>query len=416
MASTGFGEWNGRALAKPNFGAFLSYGFRPFFLGAALYAVMLMTVWLIWIAGVSHGYSADWLPVLSSPFAWHAHELVFGFAVAAVAGFLLTAVPNWTGALPVSGMPLAVLFCIWLAGRVTMMLSVAFPAWVPAAVDLVFLPALASVAARQLFVKPSLRNSVFLLLLAVMITGNVLYHGRASGIISVDPLLGPHLGLWTLVVMLTIIGGRVIPSFTHNWININASGSPFPKRIGKLDSLSVGLVVLTGLTFLFELPSILVVPIALAAAACNGVRLWLWRGIAARKEPIVWILHVAYFWIICGLVLIAASQLTVAVAPSLAYHAFGAGAAGTMILAIMTRASLGHTGRPIRAARPIVAAYVCVTLAAAVRVFVPLVLPQAAHLALTFAAFAWIAAYAIFLLVYSVILTTPRVHMKTSGG
>lgn len=413
MAVAGFWQLGNRSgMGRPNLDAFLSYGFRPFFLGAALYAVVLMAVWLVFIAATTLGRPTDWLPVSGSQFAWHAHELVYGFAGAAIAGFLLTAVPNWTGALPISGRPLGALFLIWLAGRLTMMASAALPAWLPAACDLVFLPALGGVAARQLLVKPSARNAVFLALLALMFAGNVSYHASVSNIVAVDPLSGPHLALWTIVVMMTIIGGRIIPSFTHNWININAPGEALPRRFAKLDVLSILAAAGTGAAVLAGAPKPWVVAVAAIAAVANGLRLAFWRGIITRREPIVWILHVGYAWIVCGLALTAAAHVAGSIAQTLAYHAFGTGAASTMILAIMTRASLGHTGRPIKAARPIIWAYVCVTLAASARVFIPLVAPQATPLALAIAAVAWIAAFAAFLVVYLPILTTPRVHTK----
>lgn len=416
MAATGIWQSHGSTVARPNIEAFLSYGFRPFFLGSAAYAVLLMAVWIAWATATSRGFSGDWLPIAGSPYAWHAHELVFGFAGAAIAGFLLTAVPNWTGALPISGPPLGLLFGIWMAGRLVMIASGILASWIPAAVDLAFLPALASVAARQLFVKPSLRNSIFLVLLAVMVSGNALYHATASGLVDLDPLLGPHLALWTLVVMMTIIGGRVIPSFTHNWIYINAPGTPFPRRIAKLDMLAIISVAVTGLGVFFNTAPAWGGTAAIVAAAVNGVRLYLWRGMAARSEPIVWILHAGYFWIVCGLSLVAVALLTNSIALSLAYHAFGAGAAGTMILAIMTRASLGHTGRPIRASWPVVGAYSCVIGAASLRIFVPLLAPRFTAIALTLAGFAWIAAFVIFLIVYARILTTNRVHTKLSAN
>jgi uncharacterized protein involved in response to NO len=212
--------------------------------------------------------------------------------------------------------------------------------------------------------------------------------------------------------MMTIIGGRIIPSFTHNWINVNAPGEAFPKRLAPLDAISIASVAAAGIAVLAEAPPHAIAALAMIAAAANGLRLWLWRGLATRKEPIVWILHVGYAWIVCGLALTAAAHLTGGIAQSLAYHAFGAGASGTMILAIMTRASLGHTGRPIKAAPAVVWAYACITIAAASRIFLPMTVPQQGSAALILAALAWIAAFAIFTRVYFPILTTPRVHTK----
>ncbi len=176
-----FKETRAPNLQRPSFDAFFSYAFRPFFLGAAVFAALMMSVWLAFVATSLNGFAGNWLPVAGSPFAWHAHEMIFGFSAAAIAGFLLTAVPNWTGALPISGAPLIVLFAAWLAGRVGMAVSGLLPYGMAATLDLMFLPMLGAAAARQLFVKPAARNLVFLLLVAAMTLGNVIFHLGTAG-------------------------------------------------------------------------------------------------------------------------------------------------------------------------------------------------------------------------------------------
>lgn len=401
--------------ARPSLEAFFSYGFRPFFLGAAIHTAVLTTVWLTWIVGTASGDTAAWLPVAGSPFAWHAHEMIYGFASAAIAGFLLTAVPNWTGALPLSGAPLVVLWVVWVAGRIAMAFSALLPAYAAGAVDIAFLPLLAAFAGRQLFVKPALKNLVFLAILLLLALGNAAYHLAANESLPFDSLALMRVALLMVAVMISIIGGRIVPAFTHNWLHLNEAPGPMPRRIGALDVASVLSIAFCALLQATAAPPTALGAAALLAAGLNGLRLFFWRGLATRREPIVWILHVAYAWIVIGLALLAASVLTDRVPASLAVHAFGTGAAGTMIMAVMSRASLGHTGRPLVAPPAVVWAYCLVTAAAVVRVFGPLILPTHVTLALVAAALAWIAAYGLFAAVYAPILTTPRVRMKAAA-
>lgn len=401
--------------ARPSLEALFSYGFRPFFLGAAVFTVLWMCVWLVFVGSLAAGLSTDWLPVAGSPFAWHAHEMVFGFAAAAIAGFLLTAVPNWTGALPLSGSPLVILFLTWLAGRLAMALSGVLPYLLAAGIDVLFLPLLGAFAAQQLFVKPAARNLVFLLLLAAMTLSNVLFHLGTAGRIEFDPLAAARNAMLVVAVMIAIIGGRIIPAFTHNWIHLKRAGSALPRRVAWLDAASVLSIVLFATLTFAGLPEMWLGATAAVAAGLNGARLWLWRGWTTRSEPIVWVLHLGYAWIVVGLGLSAASAFQLGVPGSLASHAIGTGAAGTMIMAVMSRASLGHTGRPLVAPRPIVWAYLLLTLSAVLRVAGPLLVPAHQGPMLAAAALAWIAAFALFVVVYAPILTTPRVHTKLAA-
>lgn len=390
--------------------ALFSYGFRPFFLGAGAHAVLAMAVWIAWI------WTQDpaWATSRGSPFAWHAHEMVFGFGVAAVAGFLLTAVPNWTGALPLSGRPLMLLFAVWLAGRVAMNASGVLPGSLVATIDLAFVPLLGVLAARQLLVKPAPRNFIFLVLLAALTACNAAYHLAASGMISSDEMAGVRLGLMLLVLMIAIVGGRIVPAFTHNWLHLNAPASDMPRRYPLLDAVAIASVALFILLQIIPAPAALSGSLALAASVANGARLLLWRGLAAWRAPIVWILHLGYAWLVVGLAMAGAAAFSTQVPSATAAHAFGTGAVGTMVLAVMTRASLGHTGRPIVAARLIVWAYGLITLAAVLRTFGVLLAPAHYKEILVAAGLAWIAAFAVFVSVYAPILVGPRVTSKGS--
>lgn len=401
--------------ARPSFDAFFSYGFRPFFLGAAAYAVFAMLLWIGWIASVAVGWPQSWLPVAGSPFAWHAHEIVFGFAAAAIGGFLLTAVPNWTGALPLSGPPLIVLFAVWLAGRVAMGLSGLVPYPLVIIVDGAFLPLLGAFAAVQLFTRPAARNLVFLAMIVAMMVSNVFSHLGNGGYLDVDPMAAIRAAMLIVIVMIAVIGGRIIPAFTHNWLNGQRPPVPMPRRVFWLDMTALVSLVVFVLFDAVGAGWALVGTAASVAAIANGARLVLWRGFATRAEPIVWVLHVGYGWIVIGLVLAALSAFTNEVPAAVVSHAFGTGAIGTMILAVMSRASLGHTGRRLVAPRAIVATYYLVTLAAVLRVVAPLLPSELYSPMLLAAGLAWAASFLAFTLVYAPILTTPRVHMKLSS-
>ena len=401
--------------ARPSLDAFFSYGFRPFFLGAAAYAVFAMLLWIGWIASVAGGLPQNWLPVAGSPFAWHAHEIVFGFAAAAIGGFLLTAVPNWTGALPLSGPPLVVLFAVWVAGRIAMGLSGLVPYTLVMIVDGAFLPLLGAFAAVQLFTRPAARNLVFLAMIVAMMVSNIFSHLGNAGYLNVDPMAAIRAAMLIVIVMIAVIGGRIIPAFTHNWLNGQRPPVPMPRRVFWLDMTALVSLVVFVLFDAIGAGWVLVGTAASVAAIANGARLVLWRGFATRAEPIVWVLHVGYGWIVIGLVLAALSAFTNDVPAAVVSHAFGTGAIGTMILAVMSRASLGHTGRRLVAPRAIVATYYLVTLAAVLRVVAPLLPSELYSPMLLAAGLAWAASFLAFTLVYAPILTTPRVHMKLSS-
>lgn len=398
----------------PTLEALFSYGFRPFFLGASTYAMLLMPAWIAWIIS-SHAGGGAWLAVPGGPFAWHAHELVFGFACAAIAGFLLTAVPNWTGALPISGTPLVSLFALWLAGRFAMTFSPVLPQVLVASLDLAFLPCVGAVAARQLFARPAARNLVFLVLLAVMTAANAHYHAATSGLSQSDPLEGPRAALLVVAVMICIIGGRIVPAFTHNWLHLNRPDAKRPVRSAWLDGLSVASFAAFAVSVILLGPGIVTGMLAVIAALANGIRLWLWHGWATLSEPIVWVLHLGYAWLVAGAALYAGASLTGMIPVSLALHGFATGAAGTMTLAVMSRASLGHTGRALKVAPPVVWAYVAITVAALLRVLGPLLAPNASHIILSLAGIAWTLGFALFVVTYAPILTTPRVRQKTAA-
>jgi uncharacterized protein involved in response to NO len=349
---------------------FLSGGFRPFFMLAAAWAAIAVPVWL---AAYVQGYALRGaLPALF----WHGHEMVFGFGMAAVAGFLLTAIPNWTGRLPVRGMPLALLAMLWLTGRIAML--------IPGAelLDLAFLAALVVVVARELLAGRNWRNLPMLGALLAFFAGNVLFH---LGIYA-----GLRLGIATLLMLIALVGGRIVPSFTRNWLAKFRPAVPPPAPEGTLDRAAL-LVTLAALVA--WLVGELAWP-ALAAGAALAARLSRWRGLSTVREPLLFILHVGYAWLALGLVLLGLD-----LSESAALHALTVGAVGTMTLAVMTRATLGHTGRALAADRATVAIYALVTAAGLLRVSSPFGGAYAVLLA-SVAGLAWSAAFATFALHY----------------
>lgn len=387
-------DGRGRLIAAP---AILSYGFRPFFLGAALYAAAGIPAWL-WM------YRGGWAP--NGPFpgmAWHVHEMIFGYLGAVLAGFILTAIPNWTGRLPLSGLPLAGLVALWALGRIASGF-IGMPL-LAMALDLAFPVALMAAAWREVAAGRNWRNAPVVLLLTLFGLANGLHHLEMMG--SVPEGLAMRLGLGIIAMLIALIGGRLVPSFTHNWLAKQA-GPGLPVPFGGLDKLA--LLVTAGAVLLWVWqPALEATGAALVlAGGLLAVRLARWRGLATLGEPILFVLHLGYAWLAISLACLGASVLIGdALHASVAIHALTAGAVGTMTLAVMTRATLGHTGRAIEADAWTVAIYAAVTLAALLRVAAPFV-PSLHMELLVLAGGAWSLAFAIFLLRYGPMLCRPR--------
>jgi uncharacterized protein involved in response to NO len=396
------------------FTTFFSHAFRPFFLAAGIYAVLALAAWLTWIAIHAVGAMPAFMTVAEPLHLWHAHEMIFGFGAAAAGGFLLTAIPNWTGAQHSKDIGLALMFGLWCAGRMVMWSTAILPPVLPLFIDMAFLPILGFAAARQLAVQPALRNVVFLSLILSLVTANFLYHLGRMEIIEDGMSLGVRLGLGTLVVMIVVIGGRVIPGFTTNALRRQGViETRLPVRRAPVDIASLIFSVSTIILLLLDVGDYFTGLAALGAALANAIRLSGWRGLATLKQPIVWVLHLGYTWIVIGFSLLALALLFDVSSEVSALHAFGTGAAGTMILAIMTRASLGHTGRSLETSRPIVAAYVLVSVAATLRCFGPSATPDYYNEIMLAAGLAWIIAFVFYTIVFAPILTGPRLQRSS---
>jgi uncharacterized protein involved in response to NO len=377
--------------------AVFSVGLRPFFLFSALWAAIAAPLWLYaFLSGGPVGLS------------WHVHEMLFGYTGAVVVGFLLTAVPNWTGRLPVVGTPLALLFGLWLAGRAAMLAmalnaDLATEAW-PLIIDGLFLFAMAGVVWREVLAGQNWRNVPVAVMVTLFALANAGFHleAGAGGVAN----LSTRLGLAVVTLLIAVIGGRVTPSFTRNWQT--KRGGPLPAVAGRLDVVTLA-VTAVGLVAWSVAPTHPAAgALLLAAGGLNLVRLIRWRGDATMAEPLVWILHLGYLWLAAGLVFtglsVAAPGL---VPPSVGVHALTAGAIGVMTLAIMTRASRGHTGRPLAAGRFEVLIYVLINAAALTRVTGGL-LPTLYQPLLMVSAGLWSAAFLAFVVVYGPMLLSPR--------
>jgi len=381
-----------------------AYGFRPHFLFAGLAALLLIPVWVLdFVFGIA--LTTGWPPTL-----WHAHEMLYGFIVSAVAGFLLTAVPSWTGQKGFAGRPLMLLSALWVAARLMIATSSYWPRVLTAAVDLSFLPVLAALVARPLL-RSQNRNSPLLIVLTLLWLTNLVFH---VALIRHDSPLALHamlIGIDVMLVLVTIIGGRIVPAFTATALRPLG----VQRSVGSRPALTIAAVasmVAVTLTDLLAPDSQLSGGVAAMAAVLQGLRLTQWGGLKTLRQPIVWILHVAYVWLPVGLALKAVALLNGAAFAAFWLHALTIGALTTMILAVMTRAALGHTGRPLVVHPMTIASYLLLVGAALIRVFGLAVLKIAYPMVIAWAAFLWTAAFLLFVVVYGPILCKARVDGK----
>ena len=386
--------------------AILSYGFRPFFLFGAIWAALAMALWVVMLTG--HAV----LPTAFDPISWHAHEFLFGYLGAVLAGFLLTAVPNWTGRLPIVGWPLAGLVALWLAGRAVVAVSAFLPWQLVLMVDLAFPLTLAAALAREIISGRNWKNLAVLGLVLGFALANALYHLDAAGDGYPAIGLGLRLGLAVAVMLISLIGGRIVPSFTRNWLAQRRSPA-LPTPFGRFDS---GVLLLTFVSLLVwvKWPDHLATAAVCAlAATAQAWRLSRWEGVRTGSEALVWVLHVGYAFVPLGFLAIALAIILPDLRPA-AQHVWMAGAVGLMTLAVMTRASLGHAGRPLHATRPITALYLALILAVVAR-FAAGGFPGQVWI-LHLAACAWIAAFGGFAVLYWPILALPRTRRTVPSG
>jgi uncharacterized protein involved in response to NO len=378
--------------------AVLSYGFRPFLLAGALQAGLALLFWLPLFYGRLDTSS------LFPPVDWHVHEMLFGYFPAIMTGFLLTAIPNWTGRLPVQGLPLLGLLLLWLVGRIAVFFSSEIGWMAAALVDCAFLFTVVIVAAREIIAGRNWRNLKVLAPVSVLFAANLLFHWEASQYGVSD--LARRLGLDAALVLIMVIGGRVIPSFTHNWL-VRENPGRLPQSFNRFD----GLVILVSA---FALVAWTFLPVRgatgvllIVSAVLNAARLGRWAGERCWRDPLVLVLHGAYAFVPLGFLLAGWGVLDPELVPPVAgVHAFGAGAVGTMTLAVMIRATLGHTGHALKAGPAARLIFVAVILAALLR------LAAACHpsveILMPLSGVAWSMAFLGYVLFFGGMLVKPR--------
>ncbi len=375
--------------------AILSYGFRTFFLGAGVFAIAAM---LLWIGAIAFGWEVggDYGMV-----QWHAHEMLFGYTSAALAGFMLTAIPNWTGRLPVSGPQLLGLVLLWLAGRVAMALPGLLGVPGSAVVDSLFLPVLAVVAGIEIFAGKNWKNLKILAGLTALSLANIGFH--LSVVLGGTAMEASRAGVAIYIMLIVVVGGRIVPSFTRNWL-VKAGASRLPAPFGRFDVAAIAWLLLALVLWVALPASPLTALAALVAAGLHGGRLFRWRGWAVVEEPLLLALHVGYLFVPLGMLAVALSAQGW-IAGASALHVLTVGAIGLMTLAVMTRASLGHTGRPLKATLVTSLAYLALALSAVLRPFAELLQSQY-HLLLELSGACWLIAFGLFVVEFAPILLT----------
>ncbi len=393
-------------MRRPSHFALFELGFRPFFLLAGLYAVAPMLTWLL-----EYGWGIALTTRWGGMF-FHGHEMVFGFTSAAIAGFLLTAVPNWTGLAAVQGKRLIGLLVLWLLGRVGMLGSAYFPPLLVASLDLAFLPALLVVLTRSLYRARQLRNAFVPLVLTALFAANLCSHVGASRSDAELTRFGLHLGAYLAVLLILIIGARIVPLFTANALG-RAGVEASIRSPAWAKATVMGLAITAFALDLASAPSWLVASFSATAGVAIAWRLFGWHGLRARRWPIVWVLHIGYGFVALGFFSLAASRWLGLLPWSAAFHVFTSGAIGTMVLAMMSRVALGHTGRPLEVTPLVVIAYVLVIVGALIRSFVLLLGPALLQTGVVLGGALWATGYALFVLTYAPILFEPRAERPT---
>ncbi len=379
-------------------------GFRPFFLLGAIQAALSILEWLPLFYGELKLASAF------APRDWHVHEMLYGYLPAIVTGFLFTAIPNWTGRLPLQGTPLATLVAVWIAGRLAVTFSAGIGWWAAMLVDASFLLLVAAAATREIAAGRNWKNLNVVALVVVLLAGNIAFHLEAHFHGAAD--VGIRIGIAVVVLLISLIGGRIIPSFTRNWL-VKENPGRLPAPFGRFDMIVVALGALALVSWVVASDSRLAGTALGIAGVMHLVRLSRWAGDRTLRERLLTILHVGYFFVPLGFLLNAAAAFGV-VPASAGVHAWMAGAAGTMTLAVMTRATLGHTGHALTASIGTQAIYAAIIVAAVARICAVIHTAQS-DLLLHIAAFAWVAAFLGFALAYGPLLLRGDPRMRTAG-
>lgn len=383
----------------------LSHPFRCFFLLTAIYGVLLAPVWLgVWFGA---------LPLVQgiNPLHWHAHEMLFGLVSAAIAGFMLTAMSNWTGTAPLRGWGLAGLVFLWLVGRLAMWQTEVFSPALAALADLSFLLVMSFYVAVVIVGSHNHRNLVMVAVLALLFVANLLMHLDFTGLVPGLAPSGERLAINLIMLLIAVVAGRITPAFTTNWLKSHGGTGREVRSRPLLDRAALAAMALIIVVDLVAVDSLPAAALALLAALLNGARLAGWGAWHCRREPLLWILHLGYGWLVVALLLKGLSPFVAGLPTSVWLHAAGIGVMGTMILGVMTRVSLGHTGRHLTLPPGAVVIYGLITLAVLMRLLSALGW-VADRWPLMVSGVAFSAAFAVFLICYGWILVSPRVDGK----
>jgi len=378
-----------------------SYGFRPFFLLAGLFAVLVVPLWMaVWSGSIT----------LNSPFTpidWHIHEMLFGYTSAVIAGFLFTAIPNWTGRMPTRGWPLVVLAALWLAGRLAVAGAFGGGPVLVMVVDCAFMAAIGAMVVTEIVAGRNWGNLKVVLPVVFYLAANVVFHLEAMTQGYAD--IGRRLGFSMVALLIALIGGRIIPSFTRNWLAKRPAPGPLPVPFGRFDAVSLGITLAALLAWVVWPDAMIAGVSLLVAGAAQALRLSRWRGWRVWRSPLLLMLHLAFAFIPLGLAAIGLTALGLLSAAT-GLHLLGIGGFGGMTLAVMMRASLGHTARPLEAGPLLAMAFAGVALAAVVRVSVP------SGAGLWVAASLWTLGFAVFVWRIAPVLTRPNPARRMPGG
>lgn len=385
--------------SKPIFNyPLFALGFRPFFILAGLSALVLITVWTLIIKG-------SVLPTnyFASTTLWHAHEMLLGFAVAVISGFLLTAVKNWTGVPTLSYDKLAGMCLLWVYGRIAPFYHQLLPDILIAAIDFAFLPCLTYFVTQPIIQSRNYKNLIFSAMLLLLAIGNAMIHGQMLGISEQTAWQGLYLVVAVIISMILVIAGRVFPFFTERGLtSVISIRNPVLDLLGVLAAILAFALMLAGVGGIYMLIA------AMLAIGCNFVRMTGWYDVKIWYVPLLWVLYAGFGWILLGFAMLAMNAYQM-VSISMAMHAFSVGGIGVLTLGMMARVSLGHTGRALKASNMMALAFMLINIAALFRVALPAVLPDWYAGLVYISSYCWLTAFALFVLYYRSILTAPRI-------
>lgn len=375
-------------------------GFRVFFLAAGLFALVAIGLWLAVFLGLTE------LPAAPPPHLWHAHEMIFGYGSAALGGFLLTAAPNWTGAKAAPHRFIAAVAALWFLGRIAVFASAHLPPVLVALADLGFVPVLGLNLLLMLLKKPKPQQMILLAILALFWAGNLMVHLEWMGLTDDSTWAGLRVGLLALAALIMVLGGRVTPGFTRNAMVQSGREDGLPWNPMPLAALAIAAALTQPVGYLLHAPEALLAPLALLAGLAGLVRVALWRGLWTLGRPILWTLHLSYALNAAGFVALGLAGWGL-ISELAALHLLGIGGVGGMTLAVMSRASLGHSGRPLVAPRPVALAYALLPLAALARI-IGATVPGLVTISTFFAGSLWLLAFALYVIALWPVFVGPR--------